>query len=125
MKYLLIIVSVFVIILIWGLFDDGTENLGGGYKYYPDNDFIAGSSIMIPPYIEGFKTNKSHIIVKQRLKGLKPAAIFYDIMDYNFYLGLDTVYYWIINKRDNSYFGPIGYDEFVEKKDSLHIKLKF
>lgn len=74
MKYLLVIISGLVILLILGLFNDGAKNLGDGYKYFSDNDFISGPTITIPPYIEEFKVNKSYLIVKQRLKGIKPAA---------------------------------------------------
>ena len=36
-----------------------------------------------------------------------------DKMKYNYYLGRDTIYYWIIDKQTGKVFGPIDYNKFI------------
>lgn len=79
-------------IMVYGLFfNNDTEELGGGYSYYPDNEMILGDNIDIPPYIEELNYDKRFIIARQNPRGRNPAAIF-DRIDYKYPLGLGTIY---------------------------------
>ena len=33
-------------------------------------------------------------------------------MEYNYYLGRDTIYYWIIDKQTGEFWGPIDYNKY-------------
>ena len=35
--------------------------------------------------------------------------------DYDYTLGRDTIYYWIIEKKTNTLVGPVSYDEFLKQ----------
>lgn len=89
---------------------DDSEDLGGGYTYYSEQKMISGK-FQIPPTILEYRYNSEIIIVKQHPTKYK------DIMyiDYNYPLGRDTIYYWIIEKKSNTITGPINYDEFLKE----------
>lgn len=106
-------------ITITFIFSDDSEDLGGGYTYYSEQKMISGK-FQIPPTILEYRYNSEIIIVKQQPTKYK------DIMynDYNYPLGRDTIYYWIIDKKNNSLTGPINYDEFqklISKYDDKQI----
>lgn len=104
------------------LFDDGSENLGAGYKYYSDNNAIFGPNLDIPPYITRYGKDNNFIIIEQSPHGRNTAPIFNKVK-YNYTLGLDATYYWIIDKRTKIFYGPIGYESFIAKCDSLCINI--
>lgn len=111
-----ITILLFVYFLFSAILDPYTQKLGDGYTYYPDNKDILGSIIDIPPYIISFKYNKDFIIAKQKPKSYNEAI--YDKMEYIYPLGRDTVYYWLILKHTDLFWGPLSKDEF----DSLRIQ---
>ncbi|MBR0166922.1 MAG: hypothetical protein IJQ13_08610 [Prevotella sp.] len=92
------------------IFSDDNEDLGGGYTYYSEQKMISGR-FQIPPIILEYRYNSEIIIVKQQPTKYK------DIMyvDYDYPLGRDTIYYWIIEKKTNSFVGPINYDKFLKE----------
>lgn len=103
------------------IFSDDSEDLGGGYTYYSEQKMISGR-FQIPPTILEYRYNSEIIIVKQHPTKYK------DIMyvDYDYPLGRDTIYYWIIEKKTNSFAGPINYDEFLKevgKYDDKQMKI--
>jgi hypothetical protein len=77
------------------IFSNDNEDLGGGYTYYSEQKMISGR-FQIPPIILEYKYNSEIIIVKQQPTKYK------DIMyvDYDYPLGRDTIYYWIIEKKN-------------------------
>ena len=91
------------------IFCDGSEDLGGGFTYYPEQKMISGK-FQIPPIILEYKYNSEIIIVKQHPTKYKD--IMYD--DYDYTLGRDTIYYWIIEKKTNTLVGPVNYDIFLK-----------
>lgn len=107
---LLAIVFLVAWITISFIFSDDSEDLGGGYTYYSEQKMISGKC-QIPPTILKYRYNSEIIIVKQHPTKHK------DIMytNYNYPLGRDTIYYWIIEKKTNTFVGPINYDEFLKE----------
>ena len=103
-----------IILIAWAtitfLFSDDSEDLGGGFTYYSEQKMICGK-YQIPPTILEYRYNSEIIIVKQHPTKYK------DIMytDYNYPLGRDTIYYWIIEKKSNTIIGPINYNEFSKE----------
>ncbi len=105
-------------------YDNYVVDLGGGYKYIVESRLIHSISgcnrIDIPPQIEQCKYGKRFILVKQR-----PDT--YSYSDYKgvekgcYKMGIDTPYYWIIDKQEQIHFGPISYDEYLHISDSLNI----
>ena len=92
------------------IFSDDSEDLGGGFTYYSEQKMISGK-FQIPPIILKYAYNSEIIIVKQYPTKFKD--IMYD--DYDYTLGRDTIYYWIIEKKTNTLVGPVSYDEFLKQ----------
>lgn len=61
--------------------------------------------------------------MKQRLDG-NPAREYSDWYDYN-YPFLHETYYWIIDKKERIYYGPMLFKQYKERSDSLKLKLIF
>ena len=86
------------------------EDLGGGYTYYSEQKMISGK-FQIPPTIQEYKYDSEIIIAKQHPTKHK------DIMyaDYNYPFGRDTIYYWIIDKKANTFSGPMNHNDFLKE----------
>ena len=112
--FLLVIIFLIAWATITFLFSDDSKDLGGGYTYYSEQKMICGK-YQIPPTILEYRYNSEIIIVKQRPTKYK------DIMyiDYNYPLGRDTIYYWIIEKKTNTFIGPINYDDFLKRTSGI------
>ena len=96
------------------------ESLGGGYNYNSECKHISGTQINIPPHVTNFNYDKRFIIAKQVLELYNPNPI-YNKIEYK-YPGPGT-YYWIIDKRENNYYGPMNDKAFGYRCDSLSIQL--
>lgn len=115
-KIVIIIFALVVsLLLLWTIasfvfFYDDSENLGGGYTYYPEQKDIIGKQDILP-YILEYKYNSDIIVVKQHPAELK------DVMytDYDYPLGRDTIYYWIIDKDKQMLHGPLDYNTYVKE----------
>lgn len=117
------VLSLFLVGLVAFLFDDGTENLGGGYSYgYDSSRAIHGPKIDVPPEIMYIKYDRRFIVAKQRLNGLKPQREYYDGYDYN-YPSLYGDYYWVIDKLEDTFYGPMDSLQYMQKSDSLGIRI--
>ena len=88
-------------------FSDENDNLGNGYTYYSEQQHISGGH-EIPPRVIEYKYNDDIIIAKQR--PMKYANIMYK--EYNYFMGRDTLYYWIIEKKVHRIIGPLDYKKF-------------
>ena len=107
------LLAIFVLIVwttITFIFSNDNEDLGGGYTYFSEQKMISGK-FQIPPTILEYRYNSEIIIVKQRPTKYKDTMY----TDYNYPLGRDTIYYWIIDKKTNTFTGPIKYDEFLKE----------
>ena len=71
---------------------------------------MISGKFQIPPIILEYKYNSEIIIVKKNPTKYKD--IMYD--DYDYTLGRDTIYYWIIEKKTNTLVGPVNYDIFLK-----------
>lgn len=103
-------------------------DLGAGYTYYHyDKSQIRYSDpgcngIDIPPQIEQCKYGKRFILVRQRPNTYSYRYSSYKGLENGCYkMGIDTPYYWIIDKQEQIHFGPISYDEYQHISDSLNI----
>lgn len=92
------------------IFSNDNEDLGGGYTYYSEQKIISGK-FQIPPTIQEYKYDSEIIIAKQHPTKHK------DIMyaDYNYPFGRDTIYYWIIDKKANTFSGPMNHNDFLKE----------
>lgn len=108
-----------ILILMYSLliYNSDEYDLGAGFKYYSDNEMILGS-VDIPPYVEAIGYDENFIVVKQNPRGRNPDIIF-DKMEYCYPNGLDSTYYWIIDKRHDLIYGPFLLNIF-EKECKLH-----
>lgn len=117
------VLSLFLVSLVAFVFDDGAENLGGGYSYgYDSSRAIHGPKIDVPPEIMDIKYDRRFIVAKQRLNGLKPQREYYDRYDYN-YPSLYGDYYWVIDKLEDTFYGPMDSLRYKQKSDSLGLRI--
>lgn len=97
------------IFFYFSLFPNDEIKLGDNYIYDAEHQHIIGT-IDIPPVVNNYKYNKRFIVAKQSPTEYTHAI--YDKMEYNYYLGRDTVYYWIIDKQTGKVWGPIDYNKY-------------
>lgn len=119
---ILILCVIFMYSLL--VYDSDEYDLGAGFKYYSDNEMILGF-VDIPPYVEAIGYDDNFIVVKQNPRGLNPDIIF-DKMEYCYPNGLDSTYYWIIDKRHDLVYGPFLFNVFEKecKQHGVYIALK-
>lgn len=103
--------------------------MGGGYVYHEDIKAILSetNNQEIPSVVESYSYNDNYIIAKQKPSVYADVIYTYsDSFSGNRYaLGLDTSYFWIIQKETGDVFGPLLKTEFEHICDSLHVKLEF
>lgn len=143
----------FIGYLVWALIysSNPEKSLGNDYfleddRYSIYNRFPNGVPD-IPPTVVNYNYNRRYIIAKQNLNGEWPDPLYFEDYDYHrLYMdedtykryfedmpGSDTIfeyittrdYYWIIDKQESSFYGPMQLEEFKAKCDSLNIKLTF
>ena len=106
------------------LSDTETMDLGGGYIYFDGNESINGKNLNIPGLVENFEFNDRFIIARQNPNGSFPSA--YDPKGNHTYpLGNWQLHYWILDKFEDRYYGPLPPAKYFELRDSLNIKLTF
>lgn len=109
---------------------DYTENLGGGYFFRNEGgdlkDILSKEPKggEIPSTVIAFDFDKNFIIAKQRPK--LPQDILYK-KSYNYELGANTTYFWLIIKKNRLVLGPLKEKEFreVRKRFEVPESLKF
>lgn len=109
---------------------DYTENLGGGYFFRNEGgdlkDILSKEPKggEIPSTVIAFNYDDNFIIAKQRPK--LPQDILYE-KNYNYELGADTTYFWLIIKKSRLVLGPLKEKEFREVRERYEIpeSLKF
>lgn len=109
---------------------DYTENLGGGYFFRNEGGDIKDILCKkpkggeIPSTVIAFDYDKNFIIAKQRPK--LPQDILYE-KNYNYELGVDSTYFWLIIKKSHLVLGPLNEKEFREVRERYEIpeSLKF
>lgn len=109
---------------------DYTENLGGGYFFRNEGgdlkDILSKDPKggEIPSTVIAFDYDKNFIIAKQRPK--LPQDILYE-KNYNYELGADTTYFWLIIKKSRLVLGPLKEKEFRKVRERYEIpeSLKF
>lgn len=90
------------------------RSLGRGYIYSCQrNDILNFSrpSQDIPPRVEDIGYSGSFIIVKQSPKGRNVPDI-YQVENTVFFDGLDSTYYWVIDKKTDTVTGPMSKEDF-------------
>ena len=84
-------------------------------------DIVPRRGRIIPPVVQNYSYNKDYIIAKQQPRALKEPASYG--AEYEYKLGRDTIYYWIIIKNDSTTIGPLLYDEFRQLLEEYDIEL--
>lgn len=136
--YCLIGLVIFLIITLFISPNSGSLNIGHGYTYDTEHQYISAHEIGIlyllimkqepnrrdiPPTIIDYKYNNKYIIAKQIPK-FPLEQIYYDFNDVDYYLGLDTIYYWIIDKKKGETLGPLSYSDYISIKKNKGINLE-
>lgn len=132
-KIITILLHLFIFFTLLQIFsrctNDYTKNLGGGYFYrhdgYPSNSIHSKHSNggEIPSAVLDYNYNKIFIIAKQR--PILTQDILYKTYEYQ--LGKDTTYYWIIIKNKTLVIGPLDSILYEKKRIEYNIPntLKF
>lgn len=125
-KYAYIIFICFLTLCVYiYIFSDGYEDLGDGYAVELDEYQVCKKEgddmlVILPDWIKEIQHDNRFIIAKQR-----PDEWVVKNTTYNYPLGPDTIYYWIIDKQCDKQYGPMCMDEFVHTRDSLCITINF
>ncbi|MCF8358424.1 MAG: hypothetical protein K9H26_06670 [Prolixibacteraceae bacterium] len=113
------IAFLFCLLLFFSLmFDKDSKNLGANFTYDAEHNHILGE-IDIPPTVISYDHNKHFIIVKQ--KPTEFQNIIYDKIEYVYPLGRDTIYYWIIMKKEKKVIGPLDEKQFNDLKEKYNV----
>ncbi len=106
-------------VLFSQIFDMEVIKLGDGFIYSIGHKHILGTSIDVPPTIISYAYDKHYIVAKQRPKRFNEAI--YDNIKYDYPLGRDTVYYWLIIKQELNCFGPLDYERYQELRKEYNV----
>lgn len=109
-----------VLILLFILADDSVEENIGGYTLNIDNFTIYGKNAFIPSKVLEYGYDEDFIIAAQYAYRLSENK---DECEKKH--GINRMYYWIIDKRNDIVIGPMNYHEYTATRDSLNIKLEF
>lgn len=117
-----------MLILLCACFDKGHEvELGDGYCLRSVGDVIRDITCCnrycrgIPLVVLDYKYNDNFIILRQVPDSqdfIHDSSIYYKY-------GIDSVYYWIIEKRKNAIIGPMSFHEYQDARDSLNFSNEF
>lgn len=120
-----VFISLFLICYFITAFDKGYEDLGGGYQYHEDGcGAIFGEQVDVLPTVVNYEYDKHFIIIHQNFFGNKYYG-FGEVKHGFNYSSYDDDNYWIIDKKEDKYYGPLSLVSFNSKCDSLGVKLKF
>jgi len=119
-----------VVLILQCCTSDYTKNLGGGYFFRNEGGDLKDILCKepkggeIPSTVIAFDYDKNFIIAKQRPK--LSQDILYE-KNYNYELGVDTTYFWLIIKKSHLVLGPLNEKEFREVRERYEIpeSLKF
>lgn len=128
-KYITVIIILLFYIVSLLSCDNNSIDLGGHFKYDVEHQYISGHQIGIlypyytyhqperkdvPPLVIDYEYDDVFILVKQ-IPQLPIEQIYYDYNDVTYPFGLDSTYYWIINKNNGIVLGPLTYTDFYNK----------
>lgn len=102
---------------------DEFQNLGDGYEYHKEYRMIMGPDGCIPRRVEKFKVNKEFIIARQDPQGRYPEVLEIGERNWHYPSGPDSIYFWIIDKKKDVWYGPTDSFRFTAICDSLKIDL--
>jgi hypothetical protein len=111
---LFVIFALIFILFIPQNCDTDSKRLGNGFVYNAEHKHITGE-IDIPPYVLSFDYDKEYVIAKQKPKEYN--EVIYDKREYIYPLGRDSIYYWLIIKKEHKVLGPLNLNQF----DSLRL----
>ncbi len=124
---IIIIFSILFIILqtIYNLGGNNDVRLGADYYYCKyRKDILCNNnkdgSVDIPPTVLSYAFDRNYILVKQKMD--TSIDVIYDKIVYPH--SVDSIYYWVINKKIPKVYGPINKNEFDEILNDNNIKLR-
>jgi hypothetical protein len=103
--------------------DGNTESLGRGYSIFissHNNDILGKKNVLLVRGITDYASNDSFITVFRNVNQMSYSLDSTDLRWEKQNLG-DSLEFWIINKKNDSLYGPLNRKEF----DDLKNRLKF
>lgn len=98
-----------------------SQDLGGEYWYDKEGKRLFGPDIDVPPVVKIIRCKEDYIIVEQHPNKEKEEATYE--REYNYPCGRDTTYYWVINKKEHAFWGPLLRSELDSVLVEYSIKL--
>ena len=119
------LIVIVITIILQSCTSDYTKNLGDGYFYRhegkPLNDIYSEypqKNGRIPANVVAFDYDREFIIAKQKPR--LPQDILYE-KEYEYKLGEDTIYFWLVIKKEKLVLGPLDIDEFELAKKQYNV----
>ena len=118
------VITILITCIVPSCTSDYSQNLGQKYVYRDEGGRIKevfsqeSDGEQIPATVISFDYNRQFIIAKQKPK--IPQDPLYE-KEYLYPLGVDTVYYWIIIKKEHIVLGPMSLDAFNDAKVKYHV----
>ena len=104
---------------------DYVEDLGDGYSFAfegAQTRTISGKKLNIPPDVIAYENNDDFIIVSQMPYGYEKVV---KEKKYGDNYKYDTVYFYIIDKRIDSLYGPMGLQEYLDTRNRMGLPKDF
>jgi len=125
-KIIFLIIGAIILLSIFLIFWTDNKNLGNGYVYYSDKKMISSSNGLfgeIPSVVMSYDYDNNIIIAKQKPLENDPNALLYDF-EYKYFKGYNTIYYWIIIKKENKVIGPMNEEDYIKQRNKYNVPAK-
>lgn len=108
--------------------DNGSVYLGGGYTYYDEIGAILSDQggVDIPDRVLSYNVDSTWIVIKQKPNHYRNVMYKYNdnFKSSDYVYGIDSEYYWIIDKEVQQVMGPYTHGKYKQAIDSARISLK-
>ena len=104
--------------LACALFVNPAEDLGDGFYFYIGNRTISNNNFNVSSIVDSYCFDDRFILVRQ-----EPVYQYFPDKSKIQKKEERLLYYWIIDKANDGYYGPLSIERYAELKDSLKITL--
>ncbi len=106
-KHISFALALFVLTIIVVLISilHNSQDLGDEYWYDKEGKRVFGPDIDVPPVAKIIQYRGDYIIVEQNPNKEHEEATYE--REYIYPSGRDTTYYWVINKKEHAFWGPL------------------
>lgn len=109
------------------------QDMGDGFFYDVDNMWVhhIKKGTIIPGKVANYASNKEYLVILQKPGdkeiesfNIRSNTNFRDLdLDSTYVNGRDSLYYWILNKKNFERYGPLSKSNFEQKSSELQLKI--